>query len=85
MTKTVGRWIFVLAALFAIGPALAAWVGEVRAADGSHAASLLVSRSPSMGAIRGVILLALAGVFGAAGTITFGRDTGMLGAGVIVA
>jgi hypothetical protein len=85
MTKTVGRWIFVLVALFAVGPALAGWVGGVRAVDGSHAASLLVSQSPTTGAIRGAVLLALAGVFAVAGTIGFGRDTGMLGAGVIVA
>jgi hypothetical protein len=78
------RWAIPLAAGAVLGP-IAAWLaGTVRAVDGGHAATLLVSDSPVVGvaALAGVGVLALAGA-GAARIV--GPRLGLFTAGIVLA
>lgn len=83
MHKAVIRWIFVFGVLFGVGPlASNLLLGGLRDVEGGHAASLLVCASPTSGLVRGVLMIAVAGVVGVVGTMAFGRDTGVLTTGL---
>lgn len=85
MKLSVARWVITLVALFVVGPLLAAWFGTVRAADGSHAISLLLSEAPGGAIFRAAVVLAIAGAIGVLAIMARSRDAGLTAAGLTIA
>lgn len=64
MKQIVLRWILIGGAALALGPILAAITGVVEDSQGGGATTLFVSQSPAMGALAGVVAIAIAGAYG---------------------
>ncbi|GMV27743.1 MAG: hypothetical protein AMXMBFR58_37740 [Phycisphaerae bacterium] len=70
--------------LFAIGPLVAGAITLLRAADGGNAVTPLLSESPLMGALAGLLVVAGACVIGLVDARFFGARSGLAGAGVVL-
>ena len=85
MLNVLIRWTIPLGALLVLGPLGAALVSRLRAADGGHQLSLLVSTSPVQGIIAGLVALALALLAGVLGARFIEQRSGLLAAGLVLA
>lgn len=85
MARSILKWALYLAALFALGPAVATLTGALRDATGGHAATLLSSTSLGAGLLAGFVALATAAVIGVAGSKTINVGTGCTLAGIVLA
>lgn len=84
MAESALRWTFSILAIFLVGPLLALLVNSMRAVDGSHDLSLLISSSPAKGLLIGSCIILAAGIFGVVASKFVTRGTGMTSAGLIV-
>ncbi len=64
MTKGFIRWGLMLAAVFAVGPVAYMLVGTLSGADGGRGHTTLVSQTPAMGLLRGLLAVLLCCGFG---------------------
>ena len=84
LTATLKQLPWMLA-LFVLGPIAGRLTGALRAADGSHDATLLVGLSPAAGVLAGVVTILFAGVVGVFGSRMNGCRSGLNAAGIVVA
>lgn len=85
MLQATLRWMLPLIALLAIGPLAWLMTGPLRGPDGGHETTLLLSSTPVLGLIRGVVALMLAGVTGLATARLIGSHYGLFSAGLVLA
>lgn len=84
MVQHVGRWFLPLVAVFLLGPACASLVGGLKAGNGSHDVSLIMSSSPAVGIVFGSVCLLAAALVGIVGARSVDARTGTLSAGLVV-
>lgn len=85
MARSILKWTLYLAALLALGPAVATLTGALRDPTGGHAATLLSSTSLGAGLLAGFVALAAAAVIGVAGSKNINVGTGCTLAGIVLA
>jgi hypothetical protein len=85
MFKSMLRWLIPLGGLIVVGPLAGLCTYGLRATDGSSAATPMLSESPMMGMLRGIVALALAGGVGIVGTMVNGVRAGVFAAGLVLA
>lgn len=85
LTRLTIRWIFLLGALFVLGPVAGGLIGSLRDSTGGHAATPLTSSEPVTGILSILFAFTLAALVGAGGGRIFGPRLGMRCAGLVLA
>jgi len=81
---TTLRWIFILACVLAVGPAVSMPLARLQDADGGHAVTMLLSTSIGQGVIATFAVLGAAAVVAAIGTWFFSAGTAFACAGLVL-
>lgn len=85
MSKSLVRWVLILACGLALGPWALHLLDGIRDVDGGHATTMLANASPVLGFAKGAFVLLIAVVVGVLGAYFFSLGTGYLCAGLILA
>lgn len=85
LTKAILRWSIPLAGLLLVGPLAGMCTIGLRGADGSDAVTPMLSSSPVMGLVMGLMAMVIAGAFGAVATWINGFKSGFFTTGLVLA
>lgn len=79
------RWSLLVASLLFVGPACSLPLASLRDADGGSATSMLISTSPGIGILGGLLVFAGAGLVGVIGAHAFSMGWGFVCSGLVLA
>ncbi len=84
MARSLQRWVLILVAFWALGPAAAMLMNAVRAPDGGPDASIFLSESPIIAIAAAAAAFVLALLVGVIGSRMFGTRSGLFIAGLVI-